>query len=82
MESPDGYIAPRKGKAALLVGRKKGRMNMLWNFTGILVVLWLLGMIVSCTSKGPVLIVFLIASVFLLLSALILVQIIKKKEKR
>ena len=54
---------------------------MLWTVTGILVVLWLVGMIVSCTLSGSILIIFIIVSISFLLAALILLQVIRKKEK-
>ena len=53
---------------------------MLWTVIGILAVLWLMGVIISCTLSGPVLIVFLIISILFLLAALILVQIIMRKK--
>lgn len=53
---------------------------MMWTVTGILVILWLVGVVVSCIVSGPALIVFLIISVMFLFAALVLIKIMMKKK--
>ncbi len=54
---------------------------MLWIVTGILTLLWLLGMIVSFTLSGYIHLLLLIALILLLVTILVLIQIIKRKER-
>lgn len=54
---------------------------MLWKATGILGILWLIGIIVSFTVSGTIKIVFVIASMSLLVTALVLIQIGKRQKK-
>ena len=53
---------------------------MLETITGILLILWFIGMIASFTLSGSIHMLVVIASMLLLVTAFIVIQINKRKE--